>query len=57
MTSRSQALFDTLIDVLQASGITINPNKVHPPQTRLSIMGIVVDVSLETFSIESEKLN
>ena len=53
----AQSLFDSLIHVLQSMGLPINPNKVHPPQSRLSIMGIVVDVNSQTFSIEEEKLN
>ena len=55
--NEAQSLFDSLIEVLQSIDLRINPSKVHPPQSRLSIMGIVVDVKSQTFGIESEKLN
>ena len=55
--NEAQSLFDSLIQVLQAIGLPINLNKVHPPQSHLSIMGIVVDLNSQTFSIEKEKLN
>ena len=54
---KAQACFDALVQVLTEIGLPINPKKVHPPCTRLSIMGIVVDVNEQTFSIENEKLD
>ena len=54
---KAQACFDTLVQVLTEIGLPINPKKLHPPCTRLSIMGIVVDVNEQTFSIENEKLD
>ena len=41
---QAQALFDSLLEVLHSIGLPVNPKKVHPPQSRLSIMGIIVDV-------------
>ena len=51
---QAQSLFDSLIEVLQSIGLPVNPQKVHPPQSHLSIMGIIVDVNTQTFSIERE---
>ena len=54
---QAHLFFKTLAQVLQAVGLPINPTKLHPPCSRLSIMGIVVDIDAQTFSTEGEKLN
>ena len=54
---QAQSLIDSLIEVLQSIGLPVNSKKVHPPQSRLSIMGFIVDVNTKTFSFEREKLD
>ena len=49
--------FKCLNKVISEVGLPINPDKVFPPTTVLSIMGIVIDVSQVTFSIEEKKLS
>ena len=48
--------FEALNCMVEKVGLPINPAKVFPPATRLSIMGIVVDIDTCTFSIPEEKL-
>ena len=49
--------FDALTLVIEQVGLPINPSKVFPPTTVLSIMGIVVNVRERTFSIPIDKLH
>ena len=49
--------FRALLDILEKLGLPVNPSKVFPPCKKLSIMGIIVDVTSRTFSIEKTKLN
>ena len=49
--------FDALTLVIEQVGLPINPSKVFPPTTVLSIMGIVVNVRERTFSIPVDKLH
>ena len=53
----AQEAFDTLLEVIRKIGLPINHSKVFSPASRLSIMGIVVDVDETTFSIEPAKLD
>ena len=52
----TEEAFDTLLAVIYAIGLPINPDKVFPPCTLLTIMGIRVDVNARTFSIEDNKM-
>ena len=52
----AQQAFETLLDVIRSIALPINDSKVFSPTSRLSIMGIVVDVNKATFSIEPAKL-
>ena len=49
--------FHALLNILQNLGLPVNPSKVFPPCKKLSIMGIIVDVTSHTFSVEETKLN
>ena len=53
----AQEAFDTLLEVIRNIGLPINDSKVFSPTSRLSIMGIVVDIDEATFSIEPAKLD
>ena len=52
----AQEAFNTLLAVIEAIGLSINPEKVFSPCTALTIMGIRVDIDARTFSIEDKKL-
>ena len=45
-----------LNEVIRSVGLPINPSKLFPPCSRLSILGIVVEVDTATFSIVNAKL-
>ena len=53
----AQCAFDTLKEILQDIGLPLNESKVFAPCTRLTIMGIVVDIQARTFSIPQDKLS
>ena len=52
----AEKAFHDLLDTIRSLGLPINEKKVFPPAERMTIMGIVVDVTMGTFSIENEKL-
>ena len=54
---QADTAFQALLDILEKLGLPVNPSKVFPPCKKLSIMGITVDVTSRTFSIEETKLN
>ena len=47
-------IFKALTQFISAVGLPINPDKVFPPTTVLSVMGIVIDVNQGMFSIEEK---
>ena len=55
--NQADTAFHALLDILEKLGLPVNPSKVFPPCKKLSIMGIIVDVTSRTFSIEKTKLN
>ena len=55
--SVAQDAFEALNVVIESVGLPIKPSKVFLPTPRLSIMGIMVDIQVRTFSIPEEKLN
>ena len=48
--------FHALLNILQNLGLPVNPAKIFPPCKKLSIMGIIVDVTSRTFSVQETKL-
>ena len=52
----AEKAFSDLLETIRSLGLPINDKKVFPPAKRMTIMGIVIDVTTGTFSIENEKL-
>ena len=53
---RAHDAFNTLLAVIRAIGLPINPQKVFLPCTSLTIMGIKVNIQTRTFCIDDKKL-
>ena len=54
-TDHAHFAFQRLKEVILNIGLLINPEKIFPPLSILSVIGIVIDIEQDTFSIEPKK--
>ena len=59
VTSRSEAVdqFTTLCDLLHELGLPINGDKLTPPSTRITCLGIDINIDNNTMSIAQDKVD
>ena len=55
--SKGQHYFKTLYDLITELGLPINPDKVDPPTTELTCLGISISIGNSTLAIDQKKLD
>ena len=55
--SKGQQYFEALYDLITDLGLPVNPDKVDPPTTELTCLGISINIGNSTLAIDQKKLD